>query len=164
MKNNQVEIKGPKDAVTSEGPNAKAMGAIALIEGYTTAGGPGKENWGGPAAPIAAGISRARAMPRERAVSERAAGLPNATFCDSAGRKWAYRGKRARVLGSLAMTPAGSSLPWHTRLGGAIHATLRDGLAIDAEREGEYRYARYRLRAPGSLIIHPENTGPGGEA
>ena len=50
------------------------------------------------------------------------------------------------------------TLPWHTRLGGTIHALRRDGLLIDTEREGEHRHARYRLRTPGRLIIQAENS------
>ena len=78
------------------------------------------------------------------------------------GRVWRYGGKRGQVLAMLATMPAGltqwDTLPWHTRLGGTIHVLRRDGLAIDTEREGEYRHARYRLSTPGSLIIHSENS------
>lgn len=77
------------------------------------------------------------------------------------GQIWRYTGKRGRVLAMLATRPAGltqwDTLPWHTRLGGTIHALRRDGLAIDTEREGEYRHARYRLATPGSLIQQPRN-------
>lgn len=79
----------------------------------------------------------------------------------STGRIWRYRGKRARVLEMLATMPQGvtqwDTLPWHTRLGGTIHALRRDGLAISTELEGHYRHARYRLVTPGSLIIQPES-------
>lgn len=72
------------------------------------------------------------------------------------GLVWRYRGKRGRVLAMLASNPGGltqwDTLPWHTRLGGTIHAMRRDGLAIDTEREGEYRHARYRLATPGQLV------------
>lgn len=72
------------------------------------------------------------------------------------GTVWCYTGKRGRVLAMLATSPVGltqwDTLPWHTRLGGTIHALRRDGLAIDTEREGEYRHARYRLATPGKLI------------
>jgi hypothetical protein len=44
------------------------------------------------------------------------------------------------------------TLPWHTRLGGTIHALRCDGLAIETVREGEYRHARYWLRTPGALV------------
>lgn len=77
-------------------------------------------------------------------------------FRASTGAVWRYRGKRGRVLAMLATSPTGltqwDTLPWHTRLGGTIHALRRDGLAIDTEREGEYRHARYRLATPGKLI------------
>lgn len=72
------------------------------------------------------------------------------------GRIWRYTGKRARVLVMLATSRTGitqwDTLPWHTRLGGTIHAMRRDGLAIDTVREGEFRHARYWLRTPGELI------------
>jgi hypothetical protein len=89
-------------------------------------------------------------------------------YCDSTGRKWAYSGKRARILEMLATVSGGVTqwdcLPWHTRLGGTIHAMRRDGLAISTEREGEYRHARYRLETRGSLILQRENSdGPGGK-
>lgn len=68
-----------------------------------------------------------------------------------------YRGKRARVLAMLASRVDGvtqlDTLPWHTRLCGTIHALRSDGLAIETEREGEYRHARYRLRALGTLVL-----------
>ena len=70
-------------------------------------------------------------------------------YIDSEGRIWRYRGKRARVLDMLASSPGGVTqwdcLPWHTRLGGSIHAMREDGLAITTELEGPYRHARYRL-------------------
>lgn len=78
------------------------------------------------------------------------------------GQIWRYSGKRGRVLAMLATRPAGltqwDTLPWHTRLGGTIHALRRDGLAIDTEREGEFRHARYRLATPGSLIQQARNS------
>ncbi|MCB2052511.1 MAG: hypothetical protein KDE63_13895 [Novosphingobium sp.] len=47
-----------------------------------------------------------------------------------------YRGKRARVLTMYATSREGVTqwdcLPWHTRLGGTIHAMRRDGLDIPA--------------------------------
>lgn len=79
----------------------------------------------------------------------------------STGQIWRYRGKRSQVLEMLATMSRGvtqwDTLPWHTRLGGTIHALRRDGLAITTEIEGRYRHARYRLATPGSLIIQPEN-------
>ena len=75
-------------------------------------------------------------------------------FRASTGRIWHYSGKRARVLAMLASGQGVTqwcTLPWHTRLGGTIHAMRKDGLAIDTVREGEYRHARYWLRTPGAL-------------
>ena len=84
-----------------------------------------------------------------RAVTSRAA------FRSLAGRVWHYSGKRARVLAMLATTRTGvtqwDTLPWHTRLGGTIHALREDGLSIETVREGEYRHARYWLRTPGLM-------------
>ena len=83
-----------------------------------------------------------------------------------AGEIWRNKGKRGKVLALLATMPAGltqwDTLPWHTRLGGTIHALRRDGLAITTEREGEYRHARYRLATPGKLI--DAASGKGGAA
>lgn len=84
------------------------------------------------------------------------------TYRATNGLEWRYKGKRARVVAMLAETDSVTqwdTLPWHTRLGGTIHALRRDGLAIDTEREGEFRHARYRLRTPGTVIIHRDNTG-----
>lgn len=57
--------------------------------------------------------------------------------------------------------PAGltqwDTLPWHTRLGGTIHAMREDGLDITTELEGEYRHVRYRLATPGSLFKQGKN-------
>ncbi|QGN53339.1 hypothetical protein [Novosphingobium sp. Gsoil 351] len=59
------------------------------------------------------------------------------------------------MLAMLATIPTGvtqwDTLPWHTRLGGTIHALREDGLSIETVREGEYRHARYWLRTPGEL-------------
>lgn len=70
-------------------------------------------------------------------------------YRDSEGRIWAYRGKRALVLDMLVGRAGGitqhDTLPWHTRLGGTIHAMREDGLSISTEIEGPYRHARYRL-------------------
>ena len=77
-------------------------------------------------------------------------------FRASNGVLWHYKGKRARVLAMLATMPNGltqwDTLPWHTRLGGTIHAMRRDGLGIDTQREGRYRHARYRLTTLGKLV------------
>lgn len=74
-----------------------------------------------------------------------------------AGRRWLWRGKRAKVVHMLANYPDGvtqhDTLPWHTRLGGTIHALRQDGLEISTELEGEYRHARYRLITPGTVTI-----------
>ncbi|NNC47653.1 MAG: hypothetical protein HKO13_04380 [Sphingomonas sp.] len=77
------------------------------------------------------------------------------------GQEWHYRGKRARVVTMLVEQPSVTqwdTLPWHTRLGGTIHALRRDGLNISTEVEGRYRHARYRLHTEGSLIIQRKNT------
>lgn len=70
-------------------------------------------------------------------------------YRDSEGRFWRYRGKRARVLQMLVTMSQGvtqhDTYPWHTRLGGTIHALREDGLVISTELEGPYRHARYRL-------------------
>ena len=71
-----------------------------------------------------------------------------------AGRVWRYSGKRARVLDMLATgrtVTQWDTLPWHTRLGGTIHALRDDGLQIETVREGRYRHARYRLLTPGMI-------------
>ena len=87
--------------------------------------------------------------------------VASVAYRSSAGKIWRYTGKRGRVLAMLAIMPAGltqwDTLPWHTRLGGTIHVLRRDGLAINTEREGEFRHARYRLVTPGCLIKQPEN-------
>lgn len=86
------------------------------------------------------------------------------TFRATSGLEWRYKGKRARVVAMLAETDSVTqwdTLPWHTRLGGTIHALRRDGLVIDTELVGEYRHARYRLRTPGTVIIHRDNSGAG---
>ena len=67
----------------------------------------------------------------------------------SDGRIWRYTGKRAWVLDMLVSAnncvTQHDCLPWHTRLGGTIHAFRQDGLLIGTEIEGEFRHARYRL-------------------
>ena len=89
----------------------------------------------------------------------KALGRPNPhsiAFKASTGVVWRYTGKRARVLTMLATSGNGvtqwDTLPWHTRLGGTIHAMREDGLTIETVREGDYRHARYWLRTPGELI------------
>ena len=70
------------------------------------------------------------------------------------GRIWRYSGKRARVLVMLAAgqtVTQWDTLPWHTRLGGTIHAFRDHGLLIETVREGQYRHARYRLLTPGVM-------------
>lgn len=105
-----------------------------------------------------------RAIPRAAGQQDRIKGA-TVVFRASTGAVWRYRGKRGRVLAMLATMPAGLTqwdcLPWHTRLGGTIHALRCDGLEIDTEREGEYRHARYRLATPGRLIIQGENREAG---
>jgi len=77
------------------------------------------------------------------------------------GATFTYRGKRGRVLAMLARHQEGvtqhDTYPWHTRLGGTIHAMRQDGLTISTELEGRYRHARYRLAIVGSLIKQAEN-------
>ena len=71
-----------------------------------------------------------------------------------AGRIWRYSGKRARVLAMLAAGRAVTqwdTLPWHTRLGGTIHALRDDGLVIKTVREGRYRHACYTLLTAGTI-------------
>lgn len=96
------------------------------------------------------------------ATAIRRADTAETAFRDSTGRIWRYTGKRARVLAMLAGSKLGITqwdcLPWHTRLGGTIHAMRRDGLNISTELEGTYRHARYRLATSGSVIIQRENS------
>ncbi|AKQ42536.2 hypothetical protein CP97_11585 [Aurantiacibacter atlanticus] len=72
------------------------------------------------------------------------------------GATYSYRGKRGRVLAMLVKRPGGvtqhDTYPWHTRLGGTIHALRQDGLSISTEIVGRYRHARYRLATPGCLL------------
>lgn len=88
-------------------------------------------------------------------------GKPNVAFRSREGEQWTYVGKRARVLEMLANADNGvtqhDTLPWHTRLGGTIHAMRKDGLAITTEIEGEFRHARYRLATAGCLIKQAQN-------
>ena len=127
--------KGP-DAVTSE-PLHTAVGA-SVLSTYQRGGCDSKHVDG-------------------RALSETVA------YRDATGRTWRYRGKRGQVLAMLASSPVGvtqwDTLPWHTRLGGTIHALRRDGLEISTELEGRFRHARYRLHMSGSLLKQPGNSG-----
>lgn len=156
MTKGRLKETGPKDAATSKGPNAKAVEAIALAGGYTTPDGAGKP-MSAPADDAGrAGGERGRSGGARARNGKAGVNAAQAVYCDPAGRKWAYRGKRARVMVMLATSGTGltqwDTLPWHTRLGGTIHALRRDGLVIDTEREGDYRHARYRLRTPGRLV------------
>jgi len=82
-------------------------------------------------------------------------------FRASDGVTYRYRGKRGRVLAMLANKRDGvtqhDTYPWHTRLGGTVHALRQDGLCISTEIVGRYRHARYRLATPGSLIKQLKN-------
>lgn len=85
---------------------------------------------------------------------------PSVAYRSPAGREWRYRGKRARVLAMLASgqgVTQWDTLPWHTRLGGTIHAMREDGLTIETLREGDYRHARYVLRTQLTLIKQGNN-------
>ena len=158
MKNNQRISNGPKDAGTSEGPHATAVGAIALPVEYPMVALIGKQNVG-EGADDRSGAQFARfARARVRVAKFESVGLRAPD-----GRTWTYRGKRARVIQMLATMPQGVTqwdcLPWHTRLGGTIHALRRDGLEISTELEGDYRHARYRLCMAGCLLIQPQSSG-----
>ena len=82
-------------------------------------------------------------------------------FRAATGESWSYSGKRGKVLAMLASNGEGvtqwDTYPWHTRLGGTIHAMRQDGLKISTELEGRYRHARYRLAIVGCLIKQVEN-------
>jgi len=171
MKNNHRKSVGPKDAATSKGPNAMAVRATALPFEYPKAGRSRKEN---PAAlKIEAGNS-GRANFADIARARAGLAKLRQPFCQTElrsidGRSWTYRGKRARVVEMLTSMPQGVTqwdcLPWHTRLGGTIHALRRDGLEISTELEGDYRHARYRLHTQVRLIIHRGNSeGPNNPA
>ena len=165
QKTNWPETKGPKDAATSKGPNAKAMEAIASLGTYRKSVPADKVNAEGQDACDTAqsfGMWPCSAnMPVESRQGLLAKDLPKAVFSDSAGRKWAYKGKRARVLVMLTSTSSGvtqwDTLPWHTRLGGTIHALREHGLVISTEIEGDDRHARYRLTTPGTIKIDANN-------
>lgn len=72
------------------------------------------------------------------------------------GRIWRYSGKRTRVLAMLASgrtVTQWCAFPWHTRLGGTIHAFRGDWLSIETVREGRSRHACYRLLTPGRIEL-----------
>lgn len=83
------------------------------------------------------------------------------TLRTAEGQSWTYRGKRGRVLAMLANADNGvtqwDTLPWHTRLGGSIHAMRADGLSIATQIEGKYRHARYHLATAGCLLIQAKD-------
>ncbi len=105
--------------------------------------------------PTASTIKTANDYPYSADPTTQDCNQPTAYLADT-GQLWRFRGKKGRVMAMLAGNPGGvtqwDTLPWHTRLGGNIHAMRQDGLAIDTEREGEYRHARYRLRTAGQLV------------
>lgn len=166
MKNNHRKSDGPEDAATSKGPDAVAVRAIALAGDYPKPADVRKEI---PAAnKIEAGNSAQSAhfahSARARVVLTKSGGqFGRAELRSIDGRSWHYRGKRARVIEMLANMPQGVTQwdcwPWHTRLGGTIHALRCDGLEISTELEGDCRHARYRLCMAGCLIIQAENSG-----
>ena len=138
-----LETERPPVARRTEGqPNSVGANGNAPFAHTGAAGKPEK------------GARRAKALRDGRKVASIAYRSPT-------GEIWRYTGKRGRVLAMLATMPAGltqwDTLPWHTRLGGTIHALRRDGLAIDTQREGEFRHARYRLTTPGFLIKQAKN-------
>lgn len=102
MKNNQMEIKGPKDAATSKGPNAKAVEAIALPKDYTNEFDHCKVKPDRPAAPNWCSNTRARAAALATGTSGRRPHLAQVAIGAPAGRKWACRRKRGRLLAMLA--------------------------------------------------------------
>lgn len=133
-------------------PHRIAVQASAQ-SGYSETGQDGNRN-----GPGATRTGTMPAAPPDRSRLERAMGASGGqrrercwetAYRDSDGRKWHFRGKRARVLDMLVASQRGITqwdcLPWHTRLGASIHAMRRDGLTISTELEGPYRHARYRL-------------------
>lgn len=148
MTRSRTQKNGPQDAATSGRPNAKALQAIASHLPYTKGRLPDKPK------------VRQHAAPPDRRGHNAGVRLV-VTFEASDGRTWRYTGKRARVLVMLvneghAGLTQWDSYPWHTRLGGTIHAMRQDGLSISTEREGDWRHARYRLCTEGRLIIQAE--------
>ena len=146
-------------AATTKGPNIRL--AANASHPYRSTPPNGKPNLGKPFAHSARAREAGRNTPIEAQDGQGVVQAAKVTCHDSAGRKWAYRGKRARVVELLATMPDGvtqwDTLPWHTRLGGTIHALRRDGLEISTELEGPCRHARYRLHSPVRLIEQEEN-------
>jgi hypothetical protein len=112
----------------------------------------------------AAATAQTPAQPSESSASKpyRATQPPFKVFFETDnGERWYYTRKRARVLQMLATMQQGLTqhdcYPWHTRLGGTIHAMREDGLEIETVLEGEFRHARYFLRTKGRLAAQPEN-------
>jgi hypothetical protein len=109
----------------------------------------------GQHAAVGASAGTAYRKPGRRASARSGSAAPNVVFRAHTGREWSYSGKRGRVLGMLGSgrgITQWDCLPWHTRLGGTIHALRGDGLAIETVREGEFRHARYTLLTPGRLV------------
>ena len=81
---------------------------------------------------------------------------PLTSFQSREGHVWTYHGKRARVLAMLVNAPNGvtqwDTLPWHTRLGGTIHAMREDGLAISTEHPPQ-NGSQYALCGPSSSTL-----------
>ncbi|MFC4290877.1 hypothetical protein ACFOWX_00410 [Sphingorhabdus arenilitoris] len=111
--------------------------------------------------PPAATGGRANAV---RALGQLAIMQGIATFRCPDGRKWRFRGQRARILSMLANSSGGVSqrycLPWCIRLGATIHVMREAGLDIETSREGATREARYRLLTAGRLIRVNSDKGP----
>lgn len=115
----------------------------------------------GPVAPEPRSIPTACTIKTPSSYSRRAD--PATQDCDrptayqaDTGQIWRFKGKKGRVLVMLAGSPGGitqwDTLPWHTRLGGTIHAMRDAGLSIYTEREGPFHHARYRLLTAGQLV------------
>lgn len=141
----------PPVARTTEGRH-EALRASAAAP-YLSVGGGGKSD---PDARILRVNTRRRLDGDE---------YPKVTYRASTGLIWAFDGKKGRVVRMLATMGQGVTqwdcYPWHTRLGGTIHALREAGMVIDTVREGPFRHARYFLRTPGTVIIQPENRGEG---
>lgn len=122
-------------------------GVAYAAEPYTASGANGKP---------------ARIRPVNTRPIRKGSEYPKVTFRDSTGLIWEFSGKKGRVVEMLATMPQGVTqwdcYPWHTRLGGSIHALREAGLSIQTEREGDYRHGRYFLRTPGCLLIQAENS------
>lgn len=140
--------KCPPVAVTTEGPSiAVEANAGAPYPSSGAAGNPLQE---GPKAALGTRCAVSCPSPAET------------LFAAPTGRLWGFRGKRGRVLRMLATMGQGVTqwdcLPWHTRLGASVHVLREAGLAIETQREGEFRHARYFLRTTGSLIQQVDNS------